>query len=465
MSRYFPPYNNSSENIKVELDLSNYATKKDIKDITHVDTISYVLKSNLANLKSEVDKIDIDKLKTVPNDLAKLSNVVKNDVVKKTVYNTLKTKVDAIDTSGFVTRTKFTTDTNALDDKIDKVEKKIPDVSLLATKSSVTYLITETEDRIHKIDKNIPEISGLASKTGLTAVEGKISDVTGLVKQSDYATEITLIKNDCVSNAFLDSKLNDLKAQHIADEVKEVDDKAKKNTSDILGFESRLKQKEDIVDEGQRENSFTRGFYHYLQKSYLVYECRTNSFKKNTSGKLTTWKSTGIDNLYANSDLKAISDGALLLPSLENYGRMSVKFNGNYFVQNKVLHPNNNNVANIYIVYKLDTINNTRNTDYSIQNALFGAVKITKNEDISKNKYEGYGIYFDEGGMFTNGNITNGRNVIIFGADMSFSIHANNRANNVYVVGDFLVQGINGTSIYAEKIYSKNFTEPGKNLY
>ena len=88
MSKYFPPYNNSSENIKVELDLSNYATKKDIKDITHVDTSSYALKTNLANLKTEVDKIDTDKLKRVPDDLAKLSNVVKNDVVKKTEYNT-----------------------------------------------------------------------------------------------------------------------------------------------------------------------------------------------------------------------------------------------------------------------------------------------------------------------------------------------------------------------------------------
>ena len=134
----------------------------------------------------------------------------------------------------------------------------------------------------------------------------------------------------------------------------------------ILGFESRLKQKEGIVDEDQRQNSFTKGFYHYLQKGYLVYECRTNSFKKNTSSKLTTCKSTGIDNLSANSDLKAIFDGALLLPTLENYERMSVKFNGNYFVQNKVLHPNNNNVVNIYIVYKLDTINNTRNADYTI---------------------------------------------------------------------------------------------------
>ena len=126
MSKYFPPYNNSSKNIKVELDLSNYATKDDVNNITHVDVSSYASKTNLAALKTEVDKIDADKLKAVPNDLAKLSNIVKNDVVKKTDYNTLKSKVDGIDTSAFVTRTKFTADTNALDDKIDAVEKKIP---------------------------------------------------------------------------------------------------------------------------------------------------------------------------------------------------------------------------------------------------------------------------------------------------------------------------------------------------
>ena len=163
MSQYFPPYSNSSENIKVELDLSNYATKKDIKDITHVDTSSHALKTNLA-LKTEVDNIDSDKLKTVSNDLAKLSNVVKNDILKKTEYNTLKNKVDAIDTSGFVTRTKFTTDTNALDEKIDKVEKKIPVISGLATKSSVTRLITEQEDYTDKVKKKIPDISGYRVK-------------------------------------------------------------------------------------------------------------------------------------------------------------------------------------------------------------------------------------------------------------------------------------------------------------
>ena len=126
MSKYFPSYGSSSKSIKVELDLSNYTTKKDIKDITRIDASGFASKTNLAELKTEVDKIDTDKLKTVPNALAKLSNVVKIDVIKKTDYNMLKSKVDGIDTSAFITRSKFTEDTNALVDKIDKAEKKIP---------------------------------------------------------------------------------------------------------------------------------------------------------------------------------------------------------------------------------------------------------------------------------------------------------------------------------------------------
>ena len=83
MSQYFPPCRCSSNNIKVELDLANYATKTDLKNITHVDVSSYASKADLAALKTEVDKIDADKLKTTPTELAKLSNVVKNDVVQK----------------------------------------------------------------------------------------------------------------------------------------------------------------------------------------------------------------------------------------------------------------------------------------------------------------------------------------------------------------------------------------------
>ena len=145
MSQYYPPYRSSSKNVKVELDLANYATKTDLNNITHVDVSSFASKTNLAALKTEVDKIDADKLKTAPADLAKLTNAFENDVVKKTDYNTKvtsieaqiagltkitvdnladKTKLKAIDTNSFVTRTKFLGDTNALDDKIDGVEKK-----------------------------------------------------------------------------------------------------------------------------------------------------------------------------------------------------------------------------------------------------------------------------------------------------------------------------------------------------
>ena len=110
MNQYFPPYRSSGRNIKVELDLSNYATKIDLKNLTHVDASSFASKTNLDSLKSEVDKIDVDKLKTVPVDLAKLSNVLKNNVVKKTEFNNLVRKVNNIDTTKFVSKAKHEKD-------------------------------------------------------------------------------------------------------------------------------------------------------------------------------------------------------------------------------------------------------------------------------------------------------------------------------------------------------------------
>ena len=134
-------------------------------------------------------------------------------------------------------------------------------------------------------------------------------------------------------------------------------------------------------------------------------------------------------------------------------------FFGNYFVQNKLLNISNTvSGISICIVYELDSISNTRNTDYSIQNALFGAIKVTKNTDSSKNKYERYGICFDEGGLFSEGNINNGRNVLIFGVHESSITHTTNKANNIYVLGKDFIQGINGTTLYAEKVYKTNFT-------
>ena len=101
----------------LEFDLSNYATKDDVKNITHVDTSNFTLTRNTANLKTEVDKLDVEKLATVPVDLNKLSNVVKNDLVKKTVYDKLVAKVDHIDTSGLVKK-QITTQISEIKDKI-----------------------------------------------------------------------------------------------------------------------------------------------------------------------------------------------------------------------------------------------------------------------------------------------------------------------------------------------------------
>ena len=103
MSQHFPkPFRNFGGNINVKVDLSNYATKTDLKNVTHVDTSSFAQKTNLANLKTEVDELDIDKLALVPVDLSKLSGVVKNDVVRKILYDKLVAKVNIIDTNDFV---------------------------------------------------------------------------------------------------------------------------------------------------------------------------------------------------------------------------------------------------------------------------------------------------------------------------------------------------------------------------
>ena len=116
MSQYFPkPYKPFGGDINVKIDLSNYVTKADIKNISHVDTSSFASKSNLASLKTEVDKLDIDKLKPVLVDLSKLSDVVRNDVVKKTVYDKLVAKVNNIDTITFVLKIRYDTDKSELE--------------------------------------------------------------------------------------------------------------------------------------------------------------------------------------------------------------------------------------------------------------------------------------------------------------------------------------------------------------
>ena len=170
MSQYFPKsYEPFGGGINIKNDLSNYATKADIKNISYVDTSSFTLKTNLANLKTEVDKLDINNLAPVPVDLSKLSDVVKNDVVKKTDYDKLVPKVDNIDTSGFLL--KYDTDES-------EFENKISDTSDLVKN-------TDYDAKIADIEGKIPDVSNLATKFALTAIENKIPDVSSLVKKTD----------------------------------------------------------------------------------------------------------------------------------------------------------------------------------------------------------------------------------------------------------------------------------------
>ena len=181
-----------------------------------------------------------------------------------------------------------------------------------------------------------------------------------------------------------------------------------------------------------------------------------------SSKKISVWKSTGIFNYLDNSNMNAVGDSRNDLPALKNDGRGYVYLSGSYFTQNKVIIPNNNNVINMYCVYELQSVISSRDNTFTIQNALFGAMEITKNADTSKYAYKGYGICFDEGGTFSKRNINNGRNVLIFRVDESSLVHANNKANKIFVMGDLFIQGINDTTLYAEKVYSQNFTQPSK---
>ena len=373
---YYPPYRSSRNNIKVELNLANYATKDDVKNITHVDVSSFASKTNLATLKTEVDKLDTDKLKTTPIDLPKLSNVIENDVVKKTDYNAKVTSIEAqitglsknttdnlnditklkaIDTNSFVTRTKFSADTNALDDKIDGVEKQIPDISGLATKTSLNdYLKTSTfNSKVTEVESKIKD-TDIIAKSANTNANTIRSNLTTYAKKADVATDITTIKNDYVTNASLSSQLNDLKSQHTATDVTGIDNKTKKNASDILALENKLTQKEDTINENERGLSFNRGFFFYLQQSHLVYERKVGSFSFNNKNR-SKWESTGVFNSSDYYSMNGIKNTENEIPILKYDGRLYVYLQGNHFQQHNVLTSNNDhvldkNVIKIYIV-------------------------------------------------------------------------------------------------------------------
>ena len=216
-----------------------------------------------------------------------------------------------------------------------------------------------------------------------------------------------------------------------------------------------VKKVDDKVNENKKQIIFVRGFFLYEYHSDLVYDCKLNLIKTYYYG-ILDWNPKNIYDPLNKNVLNSVQN-KLIAPKIKNDGKgLHVFFSGNYFIQDIIAIPNN--VIDIYCVYELDPIDFSRNKEFTTQNALFGAIEITENANTSKYKYKGYGICFDESESFSHvrkeGNInhtTLARNVIIFGVEMSFSKHANNKANNIYVMGKDYITKINDTTCYTQK--------------
>ena len=317
MSQYFPkPREPFSGNINVKVDLSNYATKDDIKNITHVDTSSFALKSNLANLKTKIDKLDIDKLKPVPTDLSKLSDVVKNDVVKKTDYNKLVTKVDNIDTSGFVKKTDYNT-------KINEIKNKIPHITNLATKTAsttvenkipnITTLATKTA--LTTVENKIPDITNLATKTASTAVENKISNITTLATK----TALTTVENKIPDITNLATKTALTTVENKIPDINNFD----KTKYTFIAKQLSYLHGKTYFDEDGRQN-------------YLAFLPMIKYFKLNSVvdvvDRVLSWRSKGITNESITAPITSDNN-----PKLSYYGtKIRVQFTRSCLKQSKI---------------------------------------------------------------------------------------------------------------------------------
>ena len=229
----------------------------------------------------------------------------------------------------------------------------------------------------------------------------------------------------------------------------------------MLSYEHKLKQRKDEINYLERVASYFRGKSYFDSddgtQNYLVSQPMYKYFNTSVKGSTTyvsSWESKGLSNEKISSVITPSYNRA---PSLAyDNVRIKLKFVGSLLKQDKITY-NHGPILNIYIVYRLSP---NITSDITLENRLFGAVKIIKT--LKLNTYSGYGIAFDSGGIFSHPSGGYGENVIIFWADLSNSVHANNKANNILVLGKEFIQGVNGTTIYAEKMYSSNFTVTNK---
>ena len=323
-------------------------------------------------------------------------------LLKKTEYNKLVNKVNSIDTRVFILKTKYDADKLKLENeihdtsnrikktdyntKITEIENKIPDISNLATKVALTT-----------VENKIPDISNLAKKAALTTKENKTPNTSSLVRKSDYNTKITEVEN---------------------------------NIKKLQAYDSSYYRGKKYFNKGNGE------------QNYLVFLPMRKYFKLSSVA--------GVIDCVLSWQSKGISTKSIIPPTTSNYGlnlklsyygtKTRIQFIGGFLRQPHFTFTHKK-IVNIYIVYELRACSSHTN-DPTIKNCLFGAVTLTKNADIDKYRYSGYGIGFDRTGSFSFPGGGFGQNVVIFGAGMSFSPHIDNKGKDILILGLGPTQGL-----------------------
>ena len=329
-------------------------------------------------------------------------------------------------TNGLVKKTDYNS-------KITEIENKIPDISGLATKAAFTT-----------VENKIPSINNLATKTALTTVENKIPSISGLVKKTDYNTKITdivnILNNHNHDKYVATSEFNTLTANIFNARL------AQANLITKTDFDAKLSSHNRKITANKTKHflndndlSYYRGKPYFDEGSgkqnYLVFLPMGKYFILNSVVGVTdlvlSWQSKGLSN---ESIKPAAATNNSLTPELDYYGtKIKIKFTGSCLKQSDHIFTHKK-VVNIYIVYEL-AASSSHDSYPTIKNCLFGAVTLTKNADIEKYKHSGYGIGFDRRSSFSFSSGGCGQNVLIFGADMSTSIHIDNKKKDILVLG------------------------------
>ena len=321
------------------------------------------------------------------------------------MYEKLAAKVNNIDTSAFVLKTKYQTDTAEL-------EKRVPKVNNVVKKAKLTEL-----------GNKIPDVSSLATKTALTAVENKIPSVSNLVKKTDYDTKITEIEKKLTDHNH-DKYNTTPESNTLAADVFNAS-LAQANLATKTDFDANKSENLHVENELKKLNTFDSScFEEDGTQNNLVFQPPYKYFKMiaNTDY-VSSWKFKGLSAETIKPP--TTSDNSLTL-TLGYYGtKTRVKLIGSYLKQPKI-SDTHGKAVNIYIAYELGG-SSSHSNDPTLENCLFGAVTLTKNADNGKYGYSRYGIGFDRKTSFSFVSGGFGQNVIIFGVDMSSSVHVDNK--------------------------------------